>query len=510
MNRRKFLKNFASLAGLGWAACQPSAPSAFPFPVYNSKEHRVGHLLRQGSTWPRLAAKKTDFLIIGGGLAGLTAAYSLKNEDFILCELGQDFGGTASAQFHGTISLCQGAHYDLSYPDYFGEEVLGLLRGLNIIHKKGAIWQFKDTQYLIQAEQEEQCLANAQYREGVLPDTKASRDFFAHTDAYVGQLCLPSRLTPAALLPLSRQSFATYLAQNHLAAPSEIRRGIDYQMRDDYGAPAAQVSALAGLYYYASRAWENEEYQIFSPPEGNYYFSKRFLSHLPPAALHSAHLVYQIAPRKKGFTVLALDISQQACLEIETQAIVYAAPKYTLPYVFPADAPLFKTVEYAPWAVVNLIFPNNALSATAFWQNETLHRTPSAYLGFVDSASQHQSPQKRVLTAYFNFAPRQRPQLLEWAENPQMLVKEALREIAHYFDVSSSELIRQTKAAFVKIMGHAMPIAAPGYLCQDQNPARSHPRLVYAGVDNGRLPLLLEALDSGLEAVKQLRSTGLG
>ncbi|NJL13054.1 MAG: FAD-dependent oxidoreductase [Microscillaceae bacterium] len=196
MNRRKFLKNFVSLAGLGWAACQPSSPSAFPFPVYNSGEHRVGHLLRQGRTWPRGASQKTDFLIVGGGLAGLAAAYTLRNEDFILCELGQDFGGTASAQFQGTISLCQGAHYDLSYPDYFGEEVLGLLSELNIIHKKGAVWQFKDSQYLISAEQEEQCLANARYREGVLPNTRASRAFFAHTDAFVGQLCLPSRLTP--------------------------------------------------------------------------------------------------------------------------------------------------------------------------------------------------------------------------------------------------------------------------------------------------------------------------
>ncbi|NJL13053.1 MAG: hypothetical protein HC913_08695 [Microscillaceae bacterium] len=311
-------------------------------------------------------------------------------------------------------------------------------------------------------------------------------------------------------MPLARQSFAAYLSQNRLAAPPEIRRGIDYQMRDDYGAPAAKVSALAGLYYYASRAWENDEYQIFSPPEGNYYFARQLLAHLPPAALHPAHLVYQIEARKKGFAVLVLDTNREACLEIETKAIVFAAPKYTLPYVFPADAPLFRTVEYAPWAVVNLLFPKDSLPDTAFWQNETLHPAPSAYLGFVDSASQHQSPQKRVLTAYFNFEPRQRPQLLKWAENPQTLVEEALREVAHYFDVSASELTRHTQAAFVNIMGHAMPIAAPGYLCQDQNQARTHPRLVYAGVDNGCLPLLLEALDSGLEAVKQLRSSGLG
>ena len=55
-------------------------------------------------------------------------------------------------------------------------------------------------------------------------------------------------------------------------------------------------------------------------------------------------------------------------------------------------------------------------------------------------------------------------------------------------------------------MGHAMPIPQPNYLFDDKNDKRKHQGLVYAGVDNSRLPLLLEAIDSGLEAVKLLNS----
>ena len=51
----------------------------------------------------------------------------------------------------------------------------------------------------------------------------------------------------------------------------------------------------------------------------------------------------------------------------------------------------------------------------------------------------------------------------------------------------------------IKVMGHAMPIPAPGYLLKDANNA-SNAEMIYAGVDNGRLPLLYEALDSGLQA----------
>ena len=56
----------------------------------------------------------------------------------------------------------------------------------------------------------------------------------------------------------------------------------------------------------------------------------------------------------------------------------------------------------------------------------------------------------------------------------------------------------------MKVLGHAMPIPTVNYLLNDQNKYRSKPNLVYAGVDNGRLPLLFEAIDSGIQAVKLL------
>ena len=40
----------------------------------------------------------------------------------------------------------------------------------------------------------------------------------------------------------------------------------------------------------------------------------------------------------------------------------------------------------------------------------------------------------------------------------------------------------------------------PGHLLNDAN-ERPDADMIYAGVDNGRLPLLFEAVDSGLQAV---------
>ena len=49
-------------------------------------------------------------------------------------------------------------------------------------------------------------------------------------------------------------------------------------------------------------------------------------------------------------------------------------------------------------------------------------------------------------------------------------------------------------------MGHAMPIPEKGYLFNDRNDQTQKDNFYFSGVDNGRLPLMFEALDSGIYA----------
>ena len=82
------------------------------------------------------------------------------------------------------------------------------------------------------------------------------------------------------------------------------------------------------------------------------------------------------------------------------------------------------------------------------------------------------------------------------------MVKQTVRHLSDYFGQSLEQMVEKV---FVKLMGHAMPVPEPGYLFKDGNAQRSHPNLVYAGVDNHRLPLLFEALDSGVVAANLLK-----
>jgi hypothetical protein len=133
-----------------------------------------------------------------------------------------------------------------------------------------------------------------------------------------------------------------------------------------------------------------------------------------------------------------------------------------------------------------------------FWQNEVLSQTKS-FLGFVDSLSQKTTNDKQTLTAYYCFDESERAYLMDVEKQPDLLVNETIKRIGEYI---GDDISAKVEKVFVKVMGHAMPIPYPGYLFNDQNENRSEKNLVYAGVDNSRLPLLYEALDSGIEASK--------
>jgi hypothetical protein len=146
--------------------------------------------------------------------------------------------------------------------------------------------------------------------------------------------------------------------------------------------------------------------------------------------------------------------------------------------------------------VVNFVLQPSDL-APGFWQNEIIS-TETSFLGFIDSDAQHTNGKKRVLTAYYCFPNWFRTKLDGF--RPEALVEQTAAQIAGYFGLDEEDIRLVTEKVFVNVMGHAMALPKPGHLLHDRNLERPLPGLVYAGVDNGRLPLFFEAVDSGLTA----------
>ena len=148
MRRRNFIQiSSMSLAALLADGCT----GAEAYDVSFLNDMAVGHLAFESHSFPTTKNTKTKYLIVGGGVAGMSAAFQLRHEDFMLFELSDLLGGSSAGSSYKNVSLCHGAHYDLSYPSNYGMEVLSMLEELKIIKfdQFSNTWKFVDKQYLI-------------------------------------------------------------------------------------------------------------------------------------------------------------------------------------------------------------------------------------------------------------------------------------------------------------------------------------------------------------------------
>jgi len=118
----------------------------------------------------------------------------------------------------------------------------------------------------------------------------------------------------AAHAALDTLTFAAWLDAQALTDP-QLRWYLDYCCRDDYGATAAEVSAWAGLHYFASRhgfhppgdeAAEREA--VLTWPEGNALLTRRMAGELA-GRIHSGRTVLRVQTKQKH----QVEVLETAC-----------------------------------------------------------------------------------------------------------------------------------------------------------------------------------------------------
>jgi hypothetical protein len=99
---------------------------AFRATKLEGEHFNVCHQIRDGHSFPKPdATRKVDVAIIGGGMAGLSAAYFLRNKDFLLLEKEDHFGGNAYQEEFAGQAYSTAAAYDFrdSYSDQLAREI---------------------------------------------------------------------------------------------------------------------------------------------------------------------------------------------------------------------------------------------------------------------------------------------------------------------------------------------------------------------------------------------------
>ncbi|OEK06627.1 FAD-dependent oxidoreductase [Roseivirga misakiensis] len=501
MKRRKFIK-LSSLATLPiiLQSCD-WGDDKNGFPISVDTDIHTGHLIFKSQDFQKTNTINVETVIVGGGIAGLGAAFTLKDQDFMLFELSERLGGTSSFSEVGNTTFAQGAHYDLAYPSNYGQDVLSLLEELKIIEFQSwkDSWSFRDKQYIISNARKNICFEAGKFRGDVLKDGEEKEKFQQILRPFYGQMVMPTTNIEAKHQSLNDMSFFDFLSTQMSLSP-DFKRGLDYHMLDDWGGTTEQVSALAGVHYFTCRPYETQVVDLFSPPSGNGYFIKKMAGKLPKERLQTNQLVKSIRKVADGFQTEVIDVEKSLVKTITSKNVVYAGQKHALKYIMPDQYEFFQDNDYAPWLVLNFVL-TDALEKKGYWQNEMLMEDET-FMGFVDSDMQEtDDTSNRVLTAYYCLPPSVRNDLKNVEANREVIVAKTLGYLNQYFDQDLEGLIEHVN---IKVMGHAMPIPKPGYLFSDKNKNRLHKNMTFAGVDNARLPLLFEALDSGIQAANLL------
>ncbi|MEO8706591.1 MAG: FAD-dependent oxidoreductase [Kofleriaceae bacterium] len=516
VTRRDFV---AMLLGAPLAAACGSAPRRIPPGTLVETGARRGHATIRDAASPIPSQwREREVVIVGGGVAGLAAAWELRRSgitDVVVYELDDVSGGTARGGQSTVTPYPWGAHYIVT-PQADQPNLIALLDELGAIERRLPDGTPIASEALRCRELEERVFYLGRWYEGLYLEAGASADDHAQYARFKQQVAawamfrdgdgrrafsLPvsKASTLPELLALDQQTFGGWLDANKYTS-ERLRWLCDYSCRDDYCLLAADTSAWAGLFYFASRRSgpAGGDYQsVLTWPDGN------------------ASLVRHLA---KGITVetgiAVTQISADGAVTaigptgpfgVRAKHVVVAVPGFIADRIVKLDPPRPAAAnDYGAWAVANVHLrerPREARGAPPAWDS-VFRASPS--LGYVSAT--HQRGRERGPTVWTWFYPftgpgiEARTKVLgagyeDWAEVVCADLERAhpgIRELVDHIDIA--------------FWGHGMIRPRVGSLFHSSRAARIEARgtLHFAHTDLSGMALFEEAFDHGVRAAREI------
>lgn len=463
MNRRELLASFLGLPLALTSGCGlfgASLPAAGQILGASAK---TGHRLRDGYR-PSVADEgftDVDVVIVGGGMAGLSAARQLARTDlsFVVLELEPTAGGTSIGGKSEVVAYPWGAHY-VPVPLPHNTDLIELLDEVGIVES------FEDDGTPVIAEQflcrdpHERLFIDGEWQEGLLPLQNASVEDIKQFTAFQQEvtrwvawrdgagrraftLPISQCSDDAEVLALDRLSMSAWMQQRGWGS-SRLRWYIDLCCRDDYGLTIDQTSTWAGLFYFASRVREpgHESQAFITWPDGN----ARLVRHLEQLVVDRIQSGFAVTEISRASAIDRTSVvafreteSGDEVLGFQARKVIFAAPPFLAPHLiegYRSDGPQsVSELTFGSWMVANLhLHDRPAERETDFplsWDN-VLHDSPS--LGYV--CATHQQLVDHGPTVFSYYYPlcddnpavaRQRLLSLSWEEWSEVILSDLER-----------------------------------------------------------------------------------
>ena len=544
ITRRRFLK--LSLLGSTLpflprrSPTHPKPPLAFDIPgEIIGEPSGIGHLVRQplaDQLSPPPSGQRYSVIIVGGGVSGASAGWKLARSgvtDFVILDLGEQLGGTSiSGEANGT-AFPWAAHY-INTPPIEADCILEVLEDLDVVlgyTDQG--WPITNPQYILR-EPGERLFIEGRWVEGLNPfpsgsdaDRQALGEF--QRDMLRWMLHRGADGRRAFTLPLEYSS-----ADSEVRALDQItmleymrQKGwnserldwfVNYGCRDDYACPIDQVSAWAGIHYYACRYYAAELQERFPVhtvtwPGGNAFLVNGMARGFSPDNVRLNALALSIRQREDEVFVTFMDTRSRQLATLRSKTVIFAGQKHIAKYIIP-DLPddqraAFEQCQYTPWLTASIHLkhlPGTKRNAIA-WDNVMYE---SEGLGYV--LANHQTRETNrydrpsVLTYYIPFDQSpdvRRRELLEKGHG--FWVNEIMKDLWQMHPGIEKEITRIDLYKW----GHAMIRPTPNFIWHPERRLRRRAfgRISFANADVTGLPLFEEACYSGIRSAQQAMDT---
>ena len=464
-----------------------------------NESFQQGHMLRDRAAFPApKRVEKVPLVIVGGGIAGLSAAWRLQKRgfrDFVLLEMCDQAGGNSRWGENEITAYPWAAHY-VPVPGRKAIYVRELFEDLGVL--KDGRWEER---YLCFAPQERLFLYG-RWQEGIEPAIglkPKDRDQFRRFEDQIQAFRATGRFTVPMEMGLSeesadldRTSFADWLRAQRMDSRI-LQWYLNYCCRDDYGAATDQTSAWAGIQYFACR--EPEEKGPLTWPEGNGWIVRRLLERVG-RFVRTGQMVHKIRQSGSGVRVFAGDA------EYDADFVIFAAPTFLGPYLIEGMKPL-RSFEYSPWLTANLTLDRipKSYGTDPTWDSVFMQ---SPTLGYVDAMHQtlRSHVDRTVWTFYWALADGSPSQ------NRRMLLscdwdywKEA---ILHDLERVHSDVRQCVSRIDIMRMGHAMarPTVGSLFSAERRGLTKLHGRILFANSDLSGFSIFEEAQYRGIVAAE--------